>query len=195
TIYLSREKNIAVNKEVLEDEVLKELNLNRDELEEAKAIEVGNIFSLGTKFSEPFDVSVTNESGESITPIMGCYGIGLGRAMGTVAEVLSDENGLIWPREIAPFDVHIVLVSSNPELKNLADEIYKTFRAEGLEALYDDRDVRAGEKFADADLIGIPTRVIIGEKALGSKMLEVKDRATGEVKEMTIESLVASLKS
>lgn len=194
-IYINEERKLALNEEVYSDETVRELGLKKSDFEAKKAAEVGNIFNFGTKKSEELGLFITDQSGNKKPAFLSSYGIGVTRLMGTVAEVLSDENGLIWPREIAPFDAHIVLVSSNPELKNLADEIYKTFRAEGLEALYDDRDVRAGEKFADADLIGIPTRVIIGEKALGSKMLEVKDRATGEVKEMTIESLVASLKS
>ncbi|MDP2641958.1 MAG: aminoacyl--tRNA ligase-related protein [bacterium] len=188
TIYLNREKGLAVNKEVLTDEVLKEIELKRGELEEVKAIEVGNIFSLGTKFSEPFGIKVTDENGEETIPIMGCYGIGIGRAMGTVVEVLSDEKGIIWPKEVSPFQIHLLLLAS--EAKDMADEMYKTLVSQGIEVLYDDRDLRAGEKFADADLIGIPTRVIVGEKTLASKMLEVKDRATGKTRETTLDELV-----
>ncbi|OHA95371.1 MAG: prolyl-tRNA synthetase, partial [Candidatus Zambryskibacteria bacterium RIFCSPHIGHO2_02_FULL_39_82] len=123
-IYLNREKEIAVNKEVLTDEVLGELNLKRDELEEVAGIESGNIFSLGTKFSEPFDASVKDESGEKITLIMGCYGIGVGRAMGTIADLLSDNKGLAWPKEVAPFAVHLVRLGESPDVISTADNLY-----------------------------------------------------------------------
>src|SRR3989344_4919021 len=159
---------------------------------EKKAIEVGNIFSLGTKFSDPY-LNFHDQAGNKQFVIMGSYGIGLGRLMGTVVEVLSDEKGIVWPKEVAPFQVH--LLSLTAESRELADEMYKTLISRGIEVLYDDRDLRAGEKFADADLIGIPTQVVIGEKALASKKLEVKDRATGEMKEMTIEHLIEILRN
>ena len=157
---------------------------------EKKAIEVGNIFSLGTKFSDPY-LNFHDQAGNKQFVIMGSYGIGLGRLMGTVVEVLSDEKGIVWPKEVAPFRVHLIALG---DVKELADEAYKTLEAKGIETLYDDRDARAGEKFADADLIGIPTRVVIGEKSLESKTLEVKERTSEEVKYMTIENLIAELK-
>src|SRR3989344_3744899 len=123
---------------------------------------------------------------------MGSYGIGLRRLMGTVVEVLSDDKGIVWPHEIAPFQVHLLLLSE--KAKDFADEVYEKLVAQGVEVLYDDRDLRAGEKFADSDLIGIPTRVIAGEKTLESKMLEVKDRSSDEVKELTLEQLIKELK-
>lgn len=112
--------------------------------------------------------------------------------MGTIVEVLSDEKGIIWPEEVAPFRVHLILLGG-PTAKDTADEIYKTLQAEGVEVLYDDRDLRAGEKFADADLIGIPTRVIIGEKTMASKMLEVKERNSDEIRMLSIEHLIDEL--
>lgn len=193
-IYFSKEKDLAVNKEVYTDDVLKDLGLKKDDLAEEKAIEVGNIFTLGTRFSEPLGLLYTDENGDKKPVFMGSYGIGLGRLMGTVAEVLSDENGLVWSRSISPFDAHLVLVGKDDSSKELADEIYKTLEAEGVETLYDDRDVRAGEKFADADLIGIPTRIIIGDKTTSGGLLEVKDRATGETREVTLEHLLTELK-
>lgn len=193
TVYLSRDKNLAVNKEVYTDEVLGDLDLDKGDLKEEKAIEVGNVFTLGTRFSEPLGLVYTDEDGTKKPVFMGSYGIGLGRLMGTVAEVLSDENGLVWPKEISPFDIHLVLVGKNDSTRELADEIYKTLEAEGIETLYDDRDVRAGEKFADADLMGISTRVIVGDKTSGG-MLEVKDRATGETREVTLEHLITEFK-
>lgn len=195
TIYLSREKELAVNKEVYTDEVLKDLGLDKGSLTEEKAIEVGNIFTLGTRFSEPLEFYYTDEDGGKKPVFMGSYGIGLGRLMGTVAETLSDEKGLVWPSEISPFDIHLLALTEGS--KTLADEVNKTLTSHGVEVLYDDRDVRAGEKFADADLIGISTRVTIGEKNLESNlsadrhgMLEVKDRATGDAKEISLEQII-----
>jgi len=193
-VYLDRSKKIAVNKEVFNDEVLKELDLDKNNLEEVKAIEVGNIFSLGTKFSEPFNIKVVDENENSIIPIMGCYGIGLGRVMGTVTELLSDNKGIVWPKELSPFRVHLVSLGNDDDIKKLSDETYNTLTSRGIEVLYDDRDLRAGEKFADADLIGITTRVIVGKKTLESKMFEVTDRASGETKELSLDALIDELK-
>ena len=182
TIYVKNEKKKeAVNKEVE----------TPAGTQGRKAVEVGNIFSLSTRFSDPY-LNFNDQAGNQQLVIMGSYGIGLGRLMGTVVEVLSDEKGIIWPKEIAPFQVH--LLSLSDKTKGSADKIYKTFTSRGIEVLYDDRDLRAGEKFADADLIGIPTRIVIGEKTLESKMLEIKDRATGKSRELTLEHLVKELK-
>jgi prolyl-tRNA synthetase len=158
----------------------------------ANAVEVGNVFDLGKKYPLVFNFTYKDKEGNSQTPIVGCYGIGTTRLMGTIAEVLSDDKGLIWPKEIAPFQVHLLSLSEKAE--NFAEEIYKTLVSQGIEVLFDDRDLRAGEKFADSDLIGIPTRVIIGEKSLESKMIEVKDRDTGKSRELTIEDLIQEIK-
>jgi len=114
--------------------------------------------------------------------------------MGTVVEVLSDDKGIIWPEEISPFQVHLVSLGNDENVIKLADEIYKTFQKEGIEVLYDDRDVRAGEKFADSDLIGISTRLVIGDKALESKKLEVKDRSSGQTTETDLKSFIKKFK-
>jgi len=181
TIYLDEKKQIAVNKEVFTDEVLKDLGLNKKDLEEKKAIEVGNIFSLGTKFSAPFDLKYKNEKGEDKLVIMGCYGIGIGRLMGTIVEVLSDNNGIVWPTAVAPFKVHLVeIVSKNSKVKEKAEEIYNKLTDSGVEVLYDDREARAGEKFADSDLIGIPLRIVVSEKSLDGEF-EIKERKNGKV--------------
>ena len=193
TIYLNREKKVAVNKEVLNEEVLKELGLVRGELEEVAAAEVGNIFSFGGSKSEQLGLFFKDEKGESRPVILGSYGLGITRLMGVIVEALSDEKGIVWPKEVAPFQIHLLALSPSKGL-SYANEVYKTLISRGIEVLYDDRDLRAGEKFADADLIGIPTQVVIGEKALESKILEVKDRATGEIKKMTIEHLVEILR-
>ncbi len=194
-IYLDEKKKIAVNKEVYNDEVLKEVGLDKKDLVEKKAIEVGNIFSLGTKFSEPFDLKYKNEKGEEKFVVMGSYGIGLSRLMGTVVEILSDDKGLVWPVSVAPFKVHIIEISSNNEkVRAKAEDIFKSLIEMGIETLYDDRDARAGEKFNDSDLIGIPLRIVIGEKGLEKKEFEVKVRKSGEVKNLTESELMDFVK-
>jgi prolyl-tRNA synthetase len=193
SIYLSKEKNLAINEEVFNDEVLGNLKISKDEVTQSKAVEVGNIFTLGTKYSEPLGLVFADESGNKKPVIMGSYGIGLGRLMGTVVEVLSDEKGIVWPKEIAPFRVHLLTLGADKNITTLGDEVYTTLQAKGVEVLYDDRDARAGEKFADSDLLGIPTRVIVGEKTLESKMFEVKDRETGEVRMLELKHLLNEL--
>ena len=181
-IYVDEKKKIAVNKEVLNDEVLKDLGLKRSDLVEKKAVEVGNIFSLGTRFSDAFDLNYVDKDGTKKPVVMGSYGIGPGRVMGTMVETMSDEHGLVWPRGIAPFDVHLVLIfDKEGKVKAEADALYDDFLKKGVSVLYDDRDLRPGEKFADSDLIGIPTRIVVSEKNLKEGKLEVKDRKTGKM--------------
>ncbi|HSW36917.1 MAG TPA: aminoacyl--tRNA ligase-related protein [Candidatus Saccharimonadales bacterium] len=180
TIYLSRDKKLAVNKEVMSDEILDELRLKKDELEEARAIEVGNIFSLGTKFSDPFELTVANEKGQPVTLLMGCYGIGVSRAMGTIAEVLSDAKGLVWPKSVAPALVYLARLGDDLKVVKIADELYKELTARNIGVLYDDRVLRPGEKFADADLMGIPERVVISDKTVTTNRYEVKGRSEPE---------------
>jgi len=187
-VYVNEEKGIAVNEEVLADADLSELGVTRDELEKRKSIEVGNIFSLGTKFSETLGLKYVNEAGEEKPVIMGSYGIGPARAMGTVVELLSDEKGIVWPEEVAPFKIHLVEIGGDDEKVHIyADRLYKKLTDAHIEVLYDDRDARAGEKFADSDLIGIPTRIVISKKTLEQDMVEKIDRKTGTV-EMVSES-------
>lgn len=191
-IYLSEEKKLAINKEVLTDETLAELGLAREELVEKKAIEVGNIFKLGTRFSEPLGLYYKNEKGESKPVVMGCYGIGPGRLMGTVVEVTANDKGLLWPRAIAPFDVHLIVLGKETELAGKEDdsnlnevaktalEIYNELTAGGTEVLCDDRELSTGEKLADADLLGLPYRLIVSDRAIKEGKFELTDRATGE---------------
>lgn len=193
TIYLHRDKKIAVNKEVLNDEVLAELKLDRAELEEVKAIEVGNIFSLGTKFSDPFGLKVTDEHGKEVTLIMGCYGIGVTRVMGTIAELLSDEKGLVWPKNIAPALVYIARLGDGEAATKQADELYDMLTSEGVEVLYDDRDVRPGAKFADADLLGIPYRIVVSEKTAAAGTYELKERTATESELVSLEAVRKAL--
>jgi len=194
-IYIDEDKKLAINKELINEEsLMKEMDLDKKNLVEKKAIEVGNIFTLGTKFSEPFDLKYKNEKGENIVVFMGSYGIGLGRLMGTIVELLSDENGIVWPKEVAPFRVHLLTLGSDEKIKGLGDEVYKTLTSNNIEVLYDDRDLRAGEKFADADLLGMPNSIIIGNKTIESGMYELKDRKTGETELLSLEHLIAELK-
>ena len=180
TIHLHRGKRIAVNKEVYQDDVLTELGLKKDELEEAKAIEVGNIFPLGTRFSKALGLSFKDEAGREQFPIMGSYGIGPARLMGTIVEVLSDEKGIVWPQEAAPFAVHLVAISGgNKDVEKEADRVFELLHENDIEVFYDDRDLRAGEKFADADLIGIPVRLVVSEKTVAEGGVEMSIRKNG----------------
>lgn len=171
-VYVDESQGIAVNKEVLTDEVLIDLKLSRESLKEVKAIEVGNIFSLGFKFSEPFDLTYKNEEGYNVPVYMGSYGIGISRVMGTIVETLSDEKGIIWPESVAPFQVHIISLGKNEE----AEDLYKHLTSQGVEVLFDDREASAGAKLADADLIGIPHRVVVSQKSLEAGGYEYKKR-------------------
>ena len=148
-------------------------------IEEKKSIEVGNIFNQGTKYSEALGLYFIDESGNKKPVIMGAYGIGLSRVIGAIVEIYNDNKGIIWPESVAPFKIHFINLSSE---KNKAGEIYKTLLDKGVEVLYDDRDDKsAGEKFADADLIGIPTRLVISDKTLSKNSLEIKQRNSNEV--------------
>jgi len=183
TIYICAKCSLAINKEI-KNEVMACPECGGKDFREEKAIEVGNIFKLGTKYSAPFDLSVKDEKGKEKTLIMGCYGIGLGRLMGTVAEIYHDDKGLIWPEAVAPFAVHILSLNKNKEAERLYNELTK----QGVEVLYDNREISAGEKFADADLIGIPYQIIISEKNLKENKVEIKNRKTGEVEFVKFET-------
>lgn len=200
-IYLDEKKKLAVNKEVFTDEVLELLDLKRDELVEKKAIEVGNIFTLGTRFSDALGLTYTDEKGKDQPVFMGSYGIGPGRLMGTVVEVLSDKNGMIWPREIAPYHVHFVsLVSKDAEVQaridNVSEDLYKDLQTAGVEVLWDDRaEMSPGEKFADADLIGIPLRLVISEKTLKEDSVERKERSSDKMDLIKLDAIVEAVQN
>jgi len=190
TIFIDPDKRIAVNEEVLTEEVLEELGLERDKLVETKSIEVGNIFKLGTRFSEALGLTFKDEDGTSRPVIMGSYGVGLGRLMGTVVEVLCDEKGIVWPDSIAPFKIHLVELSQGDQkIKSFADDLYTTLTDVDAEVLYDDRELRAGEKFADSDLLGIPYRVIIGKHTTNDS-IEIVRRKDGEKKVISKKDLI-----
>ncbi|MBX2866929.1 prolyl-tRNA synthetase [Candidatus Kaiserbacteria bacterium] len=191
TIYVSKEKGIAINEEVYTPEVLKDLGVSEDELEKVEASEVGNIFSLGTRFSEPLGLTFKNEAGESVPVVMGSYGIGPARIMGVVTELFSDEKGLVWPESIAPFQVHLVgLNGEDEEIKDYTNGIYSALTARGVEVLYDDRDLRPGEKFAESDLLGMPYRVVVSRRTKEEGQFEVVTRVTGETRMLSEEELL-----
>ena len=191
TLTEAGEDTIYIKDEAKKEAVNKELEMTDVQRPERKAVEVGNIFSLGTRFSEALGLNFKDEKGEEKPVIMGSYGIGLGRLMGTVVEVLSDEKGIVWPTKIAPFQVHLLLLGE--KAKDFANDVYKTLTSKGVEVLYDDRDARAGEKFADADLIGIPLRAVVGDKALESKLIEVKERTSDKTKNLSVEELIKEI--
>ncbi len=179
-IYIDRKKGLAINKEVYTDENLEKFGLDKKNIEEAKSIEVGNIFPLGTKYPEALGLNFSDESGNPKPIIMGSYGIGLGRLMGTIVEVLSDEKGIIWPKEVTPFDVHLVRLGVNEKVVEFADKLYEDLKSEGIAVLYDDRDLRPGEKFADSDLIGVPVRFVVSDKTVEQNKVEVKNRTSND---------------
>lgn len=191
TIYISDEKKIAINEEVLTDEVLTELGLKREDLREEKAVEVGNIFTLGYKFSEALGLKFIDRDGVEKPVFMGSYGIGPSRVMGMIAEHFSDDKGLVWPENIAPAKVYLVQIGD--QSKQLAEEIYKELQAKGIEVLFDDREVRPGQKFADAELMGIPYRVTVSDRLMESDRFELVERVSGELKILNRDELLEKL--
>ena len=184
TVYYNGDKSLIFNKEVFNDEVLSEFNAKREDFAETTAAEVGNIFKLKFKYSEPLELSFTDTDNKIQTVYMGCYGIGISRVMGVIAEKYADDKGLCWPEVIAPFKYYLVGIGDAGTAK--AEELYA---GREDEILFDDRDARPGEKFADAELMGIPFRVIISDKTLASDSAEVVDRKTGESKLVKIAEL------
>lgn len=193
TIYVHKERKIAINEEVYNDAVLDELGITKDELTEEKAVEVGNIFTLGTRFSDPLELRFTDENGEVKPVIMGSYGIGPSRLVGLLAEHFADEKGLVWPENVAPFKVFLAQLGTDNEIAIEAKGIYELLIANGVEVFWDDRDVRPGEKFGDADLYGIPYRIVVSKKTLETGRYEVKKRTSDESSVVSKDELVKIL--
>ncbi|MBI4155765.1 MAG: prolyl-tRNA synthetase, partial [Candidatus Zambryskibacteria bacterium] len=191
-IYIHKNKNIAINQEVFTDEVKKDLGVT-DGFEEKKTVEVGNIFTLGTRFSEALGLNYKNENGKETPVFMGSYGIGPARLMGVIAEVFSDDKGLLWPSAAAPFAVHLVRLGETDDVISFADKLYDDLQKRGVEALYDDRDLHPGEKFADSDLIGIPVRFVVSDKTVAENKVEVKWRAKSDSELMSTEKALKFL--
>ncbi len=186
-IYLHETKRLAINKEVLTSEVLDDLKISRGDLVEKKSIEVGNIFKQSTRFPDAAGLTYLDDKGEQKSIYMGGYGIGMTRLMGTIVELMSDDKGIMWPKEVSPFVVHLVRLGVNPEVVSFADKIYFDLQKKGIDVLYDDRDARPGEKFADSDLIGIPARFIVSDKTVAENKVEVKYRNKSESELFSVE--------
>lgn len=178
-IYLHREKNIAVNEEVIADAV-KELGISRDELEQVKTAEVGNIFNFGTQKTDEMELYYTDESGKRASLYLGSYGIGVTRVMGVIVEKFSDERGIVWPEAVAPFRVYLVRLGNDETIIKAADKLYDELQTNGISVLYDDSDKRPGEKFADADLIGLPHRLVVSAKTVEAGRFEYKQRSKAD---------------
>jgi prolyl-tRNA synthetase len=188
-IFICSSCNMAFNKEI-KGEISHCPECQNHAFHEKKAVEVGNIFKLKTKYSEPFNLAVKDEKGNNVTVIMGCYGIGLQRLMGTIVEINHDKDGIIWPEAVAPFKAHLISLNKNTE----AEKIYQTLNVNNIEVLFDDRDdIGAGEKFADADLIGIPYRVVVSEKSLKAGGYELKNRDETDSSIIAERELIKSL--
>jgi prolyl-tRNA synthetase len=192
-IYLHRGKNIAINEEVLDEESLNQLGVKRQELEEVKSSEVGNIFNFGTEKSQQMNFAFTNEQGERQFVHLGSYGIGITRLIGVIAEKFADEKGLVWPEAVAPATVYLARLGETSASSQQADALYSELTASGVEVIYDDRDVRAGEKFADADLLGIPYRVVVSDKTAADKQYELKNRTANDVEMIDKDKLLKRL--
>jgi prolyl-tRNA synthetase len=159
----------------------------------AKGIEVGHVFMLGTKYSEAMGAKFLDAAGQERPAVMGCYGIGVGRTAAAAIEQNYDAKGIIWPAPIAPFDVHLLPLSQSAKVEETVRSLYEQLADAGIEALWDDRDERAGVKFNDADLIGIPYQVVIGEKGLAKGSVELKERKTGQVTALSPQELPSHL--
>lgn len=184
TIYYNADKSVVLNEEVLIPEVLEELGVKREELESARAAEVGNIFTLKDKYSAPLGLEFMDQDGEQKPVLMGCYGIGVSRVMGVIAEKFADDKGLVWPENVAPYKYYLIGIGEAG--LNKAEEIYQ---GREQEILFDDRDLRPGEKFADAELMGIPYRAVVSDKTLANGQAEVTNRATNETTLINIDQI------
>lgn len=188
-IYLHREKNIAINEEVIDDAVA-ELGISRDDLEPVKTAEVGNIFNFGTQKTDEMELYYTDNEGKKQSMYLGSYGIGITRVMGVIAEKMSDDKGLVWPEAIAPYKVYLVSIG---DVNEQASELYSKLQSVGVTVLFDDRNERPGAKFADAELMGLPYRVTISERLLAEGKYEFTLRSTGETTLLTLEELLGRI--
>ncbi len=182
TIYLNQDKTLAINEEVMNNEVLNDLGVKREDFTATTAAEVGNIFTLRYKFSEPINLKFDNQDGIKKTVFMGSYGIGVSRVMGVIAEKFADDKGLVWPENIAPFKYYLIGIGDQGE--DFTNILHKEYSSS---ILLDDRKLRPGEKFADAELMGIPYRVVVSNKTLENDSVEITNRRTSETKILSIE--------
>ena len=192
-IYTCEKCRVAVNREIL-DEQNTCPECDNKKLTEKKGIEVGNIFKLGTKFSDSFKFQYADENGKKHPVIMGCYGIGPTRIMGSLVEIFNDEKGILWPKSVTPYQVHMLSLGTDEKVLQDADKLYNALTDNGITVLYDDRDERAGEKFNDADLIGIPLRIVVSSRTLEKGGVEWKERNQSDAKEVKLGDVVKSIK-
>jgi prolyl-tRNA synthetase len=192
-IYVNYDKRVAINEEVYNDEALRELGLEKEHMEKVKAAEVGNIFNFGTTKSEQLGLYFTDEDGTEKPVYLGSYGIGITRLMGVIAEHFSDDKGLVWPNNIAPYQVYLARLGNSTEVTKAADNLYKQLTDAGISVIYDDRDVRAGEMFADADLMGMPLRVVVSEKTVADNSYELKKRSENEAEFVPADKIVETI--
>lgn len=193
TIYLCPKCRVAVNEEIIKEQPACP-QCQQKELAPQKAVEVGNIFKLRAKFSEAFGLTYKDATGQEKLVEMGCYGIGLSRLMGILAEMFHDDKGLIWPSAVAPFSIHLIALEEDEAVKSAAAAVYQQLLKDKIEVLFDDRSgLSAGEKFADADLIGLPWRVVISKKTLDKQGAEIKKRDSVEIKIVPLAELGQSL--
>ncbi len=189
-IYVHKDGKLALNEEIFNDETLKKMGVEKEDFEMKKSAEVGNIFTFGTSKSEQLGLFFTDNDGNKNPVFLGSYGVGITRLMGVIAEIFSDEKGLVWPKEVAPFAVHLIRLGNNENTLKFADKLYADISKAGVEVLYDERDLRAGEKFADSDLIGIPLRFVVSDKTVAEGKVEVKRRTDTEAELMTPEEVM-----
>jgi len=183
-IYLCPKCQVAVNREII-DEVKNCPNCNSNDLEEKKSIEVGNIFKLKTKYSQAFNLSITDRHGDQKTVVMGCYGIGLSRLLATIVEIIATEKKIVWPTEVAPFSVHLISINQD----QISEEIYLKLTKQKIKVIFDDRDATPGEKFSDADFIGSPIRIIISTKSITAGGAEVTEVSSGRSKIVPLDKI------
>lgn len=191
-LYLDKEKNIAVNEEVLDDAV-ESMGLDRSKLVKCRSAEVGNIFNFGTEKASQMGLGFTDKDNQTKPFWYGSYGIGVTRVMGVIADLFSDDKGLIWPENIAPYRVYLANLGQDEAVYNEAAKLYDTLEKAGVEVLWDDRDVRPGEKFADADLMGIPHRVVVSARTMKAGKHEYKSRTSDKAEALTTDELLAKL--
>lgn len=184
TVYYNADKTIVLNKEVYTNEVLADLGAASESFTETSGAEVGNIFKLKYKYSEPLGLKYIDSDNAQKTVYMGCYGIGVSRLMGVIAEKFADDNGLIWPEVVAPYRYYLIGIGEKGE-----EEAEKFYTKREDTVLFDDRDRRAGEKFADSELMGIPLRIVISDKTIADGVAEVTDRRTGECSQVALAEL------
>lgn len=190
TIFIDETNKIAINQEIYNDENIAKLKLNKDNLVQKRGIEVGNTFHLESKYTNALDVLFTDEKGKKQPIISGCYGIGISRLMGAIVEHFADDRGMVWPASVAPFQVYLVQID---DTNKQAQELYDKLTKKGVSVLWDDRDVRPGEKFADSELMGMPYSVIVSQRNLDQGKYEYKIRAGGEKELLTLEQLIDKL--